>query len=162
MGKAFIASVLFMTGISAVDAMPLHDLKVYLYECISESEGDYLSLYSSDPETLVDENIVIQDVLTGQIIEEDAEFSETGMYICYPAGVHPMALNVFMKDGEDYEVLQIKGDSEEYMEQYLLFERRVHQLLNYFYRHSGMDRSLLPIYFRKLYDIYESDMKYLE
>ena len=84
------------------------------------------------------------------------------MYIFYPAGVHPMALNVFMKDGEDYEVLQIKGDSEEYMEQYLLFERRVHQLLNYFYRHSGMDRSLLPIYFRKLYDIYESDMKYLE
>ena len=85
--------------------MPLHDLKVYLYECISESEGDYLSLYSSDPETLVDENIVIQDVLTGQIIEEDADFSETGMYIFYPAGVHPMALNVFMKDGEDYRNL---------------------------------------------------------
>ena len=84
------------------------------------------------------------------VYQEDAGYCYSDAYLYY------------LKDGEDYEVLQIKGDSEEYMEQYLLFERRVHQLLNYFYRHSGMDRSLLPIYFRKLYDIYESDMKYLE
>ncbi len=99
----------------------------------------------------------IYNLINNKDIADNHDLEEYGIYAFYPLYFHPMDTYVFLKCGDECELIYVGERGFPYAQ--IDLSLQIKQVTDYFDRHPELDRHLLETYIQTVGRVYENNMR---
>lgn len=143
--KEHLWTYLYHIGIESSPVPPVMDI----------AENDSVDCIYADSSYMF-----IQNMINGKVVSDNADLDYCGIYSFYPLYYSHIDTYVFLKAGNECEVIYSGECGFVYATEDLSIQMK--QLLEYFDAHDDVDARLLAMYIQCICSVYENNTKYIE